>query len=199
MTNPVPFDAMSKLNITDFFQRLFDSDFMPHGHCFYWRPDVLWLSVLSDAFIALAYYAIPMTLAYFVIKRRDIPFNWIFLMFGAFIIACGTTHLIEIWTVWNGAYRLEGIIKFLTAVLSVATAIVLIPLTPKILAFPNQEMLIKELSQKADQLEKVNRELGQFNDLALGREERVIELKSEVNQLCKELKRDEPYGTIDKI
>ena len=199
MHDSMPFDLVSKVNIGDFFQRIFDADFMPHGHCYFWRPDVLWLNVISDAFIAFAYYMIPITLTYFVIKRRDIPFNWIFLMFGAFIVACGTTHIMEIWTAWHGAYRLEAIIKFFTAVISVATAILLIPLTPKILNFPSQENLIAELSKKAKELEKANIELGQFNSLALGREQRIIELKREANQLYKELGRTPPYSIVNEI
>jgi hypothetical protein len=70
---------------------------------------------MSDALIAIAYYSIPITLVYFVRKRDDLPFNWIFLLFGAFIVACGTTHIMEIWTLWHPTYWLSGFIKAITA------------------------------------------------------------------------------------
>ncbi len=99
----------------DFFSRLFRSDFMPHGHCFFWKPEILWPSVGSDLIIALSYYSIPAALVHFVRKRKDLAFNWMFLMFGAFILACGTTHAMGIWTVWNGTYRVDALIKSITA------------------------------------------------------------------------------------
>ena len=176
------FDAASKADFFNFFQRLFSADFMPHGHCFYWRPDVLWLNVVSDGLIAFSYYAIPVTLVYFVMRRKDIPFHWIFLMFGAFIIACGTTHLMEIWTIWNGTYRLAGVIKCITAFLSIATAVLLIPLIPKVLAFPSQDALAEKLSQKERELKKVNDELEQLNDLAIEREGKIAELRKEIKK-----------------
>ena len=93
----------------DFLRKLFfTSDFMPHGHCYFWRPEILWLHVVSDALIALAYFSIPVALFYFTRKRRSLAFDWIFLMFGVFICACGTTHLLEIVTVWQPMYRLAA-------------------------------------------------------------------------------------------
>jgi len=81
--------------MVEFFRKLFSTDiFMPHGMCFAWDPGVLWLNVVSDSLIAASYYAIPFLLFYFVKKRRDVAFNPIFIAFGAFILACGTTHLL---------------------------------------------------------------------------------------------------------
>ena len=108
--------------------------FLPHGQCILWKPEVLWLHVVSDSLIALAYLAIPLSLLYFVQRRKDIPFSGMFLMFGAFIVACGTTHVMEVWTLWSPSYWLSGGIKALTAFISVATAVQLIPLIPKALA-----------------------------------------------------------------
>jgi PAS domain-containing protein len=118
----------------DFLKGLVETGFMPHGHCYFWYPQLLWLQVGSDTLIMLAYYMIPVTLIYFVYRRRELPFPWMFIMFGAFILACGTTHLMDIWTVWDPVYWLQGIIKLVTAGISMATAILLIPLFPKALA-----------------------------------------------------------------
>ena len=63
------------------------SDFMPHGYCYLWKPEIIWLHAISDGLIALSYYFIPLTLVYLVRKRRDLPFNWVFLMFGVFILS----------------------------------------------------------------------------------------------------------------
>src|ERR1700759_4716130 len=86
------------------------SGFMPHGHCYLWTPSLVWLHVLSDALIFLAYVTIPATLVYFVRRRKDLPFDWMFLCFGVFIVSCGMTHLMEVWTVWNPDYWLAGAI-----------------------------------------------------------------------------------------
>ncbi|MGC1374571.1 MAG: hypothetical protein WA824_20715, partial [Candidatus Sulfotelmatobacter sp.] len=102
-------------------------DYMPHGYCYLWDPWLVWLHVISDGLITLSHYCIPIILVYFIRKRRDLPFNTIFLMFGGFILACGTTHLMEIWNVWHGSYLLAGVIKAGTAAISVVTAAMLIP------------------------------------------------------------------------
>jgi PAS domain S-box-containing protein len=116
---------------------VFASIFIPHGHCYLWKPGLVGLHIFSDGLTGLAYYSIPFTLTYFVQKRRDIPYNWIFLLFSAFIILCGTTHLVEIWTLWHPNYWLSGYVKLLTAGVSLYTAIALIKLIPRALVIPS--------------------------------------------------------------
>lgn len=111
--------------------------FIPHGHCYLWQPKLVGLHITSDALIALAYYSIPLTLIYFTRKRQDLPFDWMFQLFSAFIIACGTTHLIGIWTLWHPTYWFAGTIKALTAGVSMYTAVALVPLVPKALSLPS--------------------------------------------------------------
>jgi two-component system sensor histidine kinase UhpB len=89
--------------------------FMPHGHCFLWTTGLLWAYVVSDSLIWLSYYSIPVALWYFVRRRIDLPFNWVFVMFAIFIFACGTTHLIAIWNIWQPVYWLDAGIKLATA------------------------------------------------------------------------------------
>ena len=128
----------------DFIQQLFTGDgFMPHGCCYQWNASLIWLHVISDGLIALAYYSIPLTLVYFVRKRKDLVFDWIFLCFAIFIVACGTTHLMEIYNIWHPTYWLSGIIKAITAIVSVATAVLLIRLIPQALALPSPGQLYK--------------------------------------------------------
>src|ERR1700730_9704079 len=125
----------------DFLLHLFSSDLMPHGYCYLWKPGIVWLHAVSDGVISTSYFLIPLMLTYFVRKRRDLPFNWMFVMFGAFIFGCGATHLMEIWTLWHGTYRLAGVVKAVTAGASVATAALLVPLIPRALALPSPAQL----------------------------------------------------------
>jgi signal transduction histidine kinase len=150
-----------------------EDGFMPHGMCYLWRPSVLSLHLVSDTLITLAYFSIPFTLVYFVRKRRDLRFQWMFVCFAIFIVACGTTHLMEIWVIWHPAYWLSGSIKAITALASVPTAILLIKLVPQALQLPsplhleaaNAELQreIIERSQAEKEVERQQLELAQSN------------------------------------
>jgi PAS domain S-box-containing protein len=136
------------------FQQLSSPDFMPHGFCYMWDPRIVWLHVISDSLIAVAYYCIPIILIYFIRKNRSLPFNKIFWMFGIFILACGTTHVMEIWNIWHATYFVAGLLKAGTAAVSVLTAAMLIPLVPKAMLLPNlvrsqQEDLTRRLRAEA--------------------------------------------------
>src|SRR5205823_13789624 len=133
----------------DFFKRLFSSDFLPHGTCYLWNPNIVWLHVISDSVITLSYYCIPVALIYLVHKRRDPPFNWMISMFGLFILGCGTTHLMEVWNIWHGSYLLAGIIKAFTAMVSLITAGLLVPLLPKVISLPAQ-MQLEETNRRLE-------------------------------------------------
>lgn len=127
----------------DLIRWAFSNDgFMPHGHCYLWDPGLVRLHLISDALIGLSYTSIPFTLAYFVRKRRDLPFSWMFLCFGIFIISCGATHYMEIWTLWEPVYWLSGLIKAVTAASSMVTAVLLIRLIPHALALPSPSQLV---------------------------------------------------------
>ncbi|WP_439366610.1 PAS domain S-box protein [Bradyrhizobium sp. DASA03005] len=121
-----------------FFERLLDSSMLsPHGICLLWEPELIWLHVVSDACIAAAYFSIPFALAILVTKRRDLKFGWVFWAFAIFIMACGLTHVLSIYTLWVPVYGIEGMVKAATAVASVFTAAALWPLLPKILTIPS--------------------------------------------------------------
>jgi PAS domain S-box-containing protein len=121
----------------EMFRELFSSGgFQPHGFCYQWNPGLVRLHVTSDLLIGLAYFAIPVALLWFIRKRRDVPFSWMFALFGVFIVACGATHLMEVWNLWHAQYWLAGVIKAVTAASSVPTAILLVRLMPRALAMP---------------------------------------------------------------
>lgn len=125
------------------------TEFMPHGSCYLWQSNLVGLHALSDLITAIAYYSIPVTLAYFAWRREDLPFPRIFWLFAAFIIFCGTTHGLEIWTLWHPDYWLAGVVKALTALISLYTAIEIIPLVPQALALPNPAEL-KAMNQRLE-------------------------------------------------
>src|SRR4028118_516077 len=111
----------------EFFFNLFDtSDFPPRWHCGAWSSGHGWLHILSDLGVWSAYLAIPCVLGSFILRRKDLPFRLVFVLFGAFILACGNTHLMEAVVFWWPAYRLAGSIKLITAVLSWATVLALV-------------------------------------------------------------------------
>ncbi len=129
--------------------RLFDREqFLPHTFCYLRNPQLVWLHGVSDVLIGVSYVAISFMLTLLVVRaRRDIPFSWVFLAFGTFIVACGATHFMEVLTLRVPVYWLAGAVKVVTAIASVATAVVLPPLVPKVLAMiaaakKSQERLI---------------------------------------------------------
>ncbi len=154
----------------DALPRLFDTaQLLPHGLCLEWRPELVWLHAVSDGLTALAYYSIPFALLVFAYRRRDLKYRWMFLLFGAFILACGTTHLIGVWTLWQPIYGIQGVAKAATALTSVVTALLLWPLIPKALALPGptqwravNDTLANEVAERRaaeEQVRRMNREL----------------------------------------
>jgi len=127
----------------DLLALLTDKRFMPHGHCYMWRPDLLWTNVIADGLITLSYISIPFTLIYFINKRKDVPFDWMLAAFGVFILACGTSHVMEILTIWQPYYWLSALVKVITAIASVITAILLVRLVPAALKIPSPQQLAK--------------------------------------------------------
>ncbi|WP_261220491.1 PAS domain S-box protein [Ancylothrix sp. D3o] len=160
---------------------------MPHGMCYLWKPGLVWLHVLSDTLIALSYYAIPIMLVYFIRRRQDLPFGWIFFLFSSFIISCGTTHLLEVWTLWHPDYWISGSLKAITGVVSAVTAASLYALIPKALAIPspaeierinqNLQTEINERRQAEEIIRNLNAQL----------EERVQERTQELETTNQEL------------
>ncbi|MDQ8200657.1 ATP-binding protein [Pelagicoccus enzymogenes] len=124
---------------SDYVERLCAADYMPHGHCYFWEPDILWLHVGSDSLVALSYFTIPLCLVLLVRRRKGLRFRGVFWLFSLFILFCGLTHVFEIYSVWYGAYRLTGLVKLATALASVATAIYLVRSLPMLIKLPLQQ------------------------------------------------------------
>lgn len=172
-----------------FFQSFFSDTFMPHGYCFQWRPDILWTNVVSDFLIAIAYFSIPIALVIIVHKRKDLKFKGIFVLFALFILLCGLTHLMGIYTMWHASYGLHGVLKALTAIVSMATAFVVFKSLNQALAIPSADQLRDaekesdrqrqksqrlEIERKADAIFRFTTELVPTGLLVVDAEQRIV-------------------------
>ncbi len=177
-----------------YFRSLFSSDLIPHGNCFHWIPEVLWIHVAADALLGLSFAAIALSLFYLYFRRRgNVPFAGRLFLLGGFSAACAAVFVFTVFDIWLGIYRFTGLFKILAAVLAFISVFIMIPLLPRLLHLPRTEGMVQDLSRKTVELTRVNDELERFNRVAVGREERILELKDEVNRLCLELGRKPPY------
>ncbi len=130
-----------------------------HGYCYLWNPSLVALHITSDSLIALSYLSISITLAAFVYRvRQALPFHWMFLAFGTFILACGATHAMEIWTLWSPVFWLSANVKIVTAIASLATAVTLPALVPRAEATLRQASLSEERRRQLDEAHAALRE-----------------------------------------
>lgn len=143
----------------------------PHGYCLSWQPALLWLHAGADLVVALAYFVIPAYLMKLVHQRQDLQFSWMFVLFGVFILACGATHVMNLWTLWRPDYLAAGMVKVVTAIASVGTAIALAALLPTAVALPGPA-----------QWESVHRDLRREIAERKEAEQQVLRLNQELEQ-----------------
>ncbi len=149
----------------EFLGRLFDtSGFPPRWRCGIWTSEHGWLHIVSDLGIWSAYFTIPVILWLFASQRGRLRFRYVFLLFAAFIFLCGSTHLMEAAIFWWPAYRLAGLLKFLTAIVSWATVFALVRIVPTVKRMPTHAELEAEVAarrQAEHELVQLNLELDQ--------------------------------------
>jgi signal transduction histidine kinase len=163
------------------------ANFLPHAYCYLYDKSLIALHLASDTAIWLSYVSISVTLAYLVYRtRQEIPFSWMLLAFGTFIIACGFTHFMEMVVLWKPLYWLSADIKLVTAVASVITAIALPPLIPRI-----HQMVVaaKTANHHKAQLEDANQELFQANTALQEQVEKRTHAEQELRSLSGRLLR----------
>jgi signal transduction histidine kinase/ActR/RegA family two-component response regulator len=143
-------------------QQFFSTDYLPpHGYCFMWVPEIVWLHVVANALIAIAYFSIPLALWQFARKRQDIPFNRVFILFATFITLCGLTHVFGIAVLWWPAYGIEGLVMLATGLVSAATALFVWRILPNAMKLPSPtelEVINRQLNAAKVEIEQTVRE-----------------------------------------
>jgi signal transduction histidine kinase len=159
-------------------QSTFGRNLLPHAFCITGSEPLLVLHVVGDSLIAFSYLLIPWALLNFFRRRQDVPFGWITWLFGAFILACGATHAVEVWTLWSPVYWYAGVLKAFTAAVSLGTAWVLYIITPQLLAIPS-----------VSALREANRKLQEEVDARSQAEHALSQAKAELEVLLAERSR----------
>ncbi|BCE02419.1 PAS domain S-box protein [Marinicellulosiphila megalodicopiae] len=150
--------------MVDTLSLFFNDQYMPHGHCFIWYPGILWTTVVADLLVALAYFSIPVCLMVLVHNDTLKKFKTLFVLFSAFILLCGLTHVIAVYNIWNGAYGIQAVVKMITAIVSIATAIVLLKIVPQLKNIPSPSQLAEALEQvHTEQLKNQAGEIFKFS------------------------------------
>lgn len=175
-------------------QLLLGFEYVPHGHCYLWQTPLIGLHVAADALIAIAYYLIPIFIIHFVRKIDEIPFKKVLILFGVFAIACGTTHLVEIWTLWHPNYWISGVFKAGVGLISLYTALSLFPIIPDIMDLPSPkqfEQCNQELKEKIVAEAAAKQKLAQLNQEL---ERRVSEQTSALTKANLELQQSTKFA-----
>jgi hypothetical protein len=113
----------------------------PHGFCLLWDPWLIWTHAGADAVVGVAYFSIPIAMAVYARRRRDLVFRPVLWLFASFILLCGSGHWLDLLTLWVPLYRLEGAVKVATALVSATTAAALWYLLPRALALPSPQQM----------------------------------------------------------
>lgn len=152
------------------------AEYMPHGHCYYWDPYILWSHAISDSVIALAYMTIPLSLVKIVRSRKedDFAYMWMLILFAIFILGCGATHIMDVVNIWEPWYLTDSAIRIITALASIGTALMLMRITPQLIMLPS-----------ARKWKEINEELKTLNESL---EEKVQERTHELETLTEQYK-----------
>ncbi|MBO6865291.1 MAG: hypothetical protein JJ878_21900, partial [Alphaproteobacteria bacterium] len=172
---------------------------MPHGVCFAWRPDLVFAHAGADLMITVAYLAIPIALYKLVRARADIQFGWVLYTFAAFILLCGLTHAVNMYVLWEPNYAFQALVKLATAIVSIATAVLVWRILPKLYALPNMSQLLQsnqqlateakrhatakeQLAQRTSELQASNEDLTESNRLLVSEIEQHTVAKDQLAQ-----------------
>ncbi len=168
------------MNDTSFFDY---EQFMPHGMCYLWQPDILWTSVISDVVTAIGYYSIMIAIIVFIKQRKDIAYPWFFRLIGIFVFgSCGTGHLITAIVIWEPIYGISAVVKAVTAVVSIFAGTAIWLVIPFFVRLPSPSRLERKNQALQESLEKLRLAQNQVLE-----SERLASLNSFVTNLANEL------------
>ncbi|HEX9980974.1 MAG TPA: ATP-binding protein [Flavobacterium sp.] len=139
--------------VAEFFRSFFNTgNWPPRWQCGKWSDFHGWLYIISDLAIWAAYFTIPFLLIHFIIRKKDVPFPKVFWLFGTFILACGTTHLIDAIIFWVPIYRISAIVRFFTAIVSWGTIVMLYRILPNAFSLKTPAELERLVNERTEEL-----------------------------------------------
>lgn len=154
------------------------AQFMPHGYCLAWRPDLVAMHLISDGVIAASYFSIPIGIFVFLRQRHDFPYRGVAVGFALFIVFCGLTHVFGMLTLWYPYYGLQGLMKAGTAVVSIVTAGLLIPIIPRALKLPSPRDLQDANASLSHEIEERRQAETELRELSAALHDRLQELEA---------------------
>jgi PAS domain S-box-containing protein len=156
--------------VLEFFRKLFDTaDWPPRWHCGNWTGFHGWLYIISDLLIWSAYFAIPLAILKYISRKVNARFVRLYFLFAAFILACGSTHLLDAITFWYPAYRLNALVRFITGVVSWVTVFQIIKILPEATSLKTHDQLEREVTDRKraeDELRQANLQLNEAQEIA---------------------------------
>lgn len=150
------------------------SGFMPHGHCYLWMPALVWLNVISDVLIFLAYTGISCSLIWLIQTNQGMPFKKVFFLFSTFVFACGLTHLMEVVNVWWAQFLISGFLKLFTAGISLATFLILPTYFPKVRDLFQKMVVAAKLSSLGEMAGGIAHEINNPLTIIQGKSEQLL-------------------------
>ncbi|MGD1808225.1 ATP-binding protein [Dapis sp. BLCC M126] len=175
--------------------QLFLLNFISQGNNHLWPPQPIWLYLLSNLFIAIAYFSIPAILIYFVQKRKSVILSGVFGLLCTVMILSAIGHLMVILSIWypNPFNWLVGIQKSITALIGCYTALRLVKLLPKFLSLKTlseQEAINQQLETEVAQRKQTEVALEQANqNLEIEVQCQTTELSTTLNNLQHEIEK----------
>ncbi len=144
--------------VWEFFAKLFDSsDWPPRWHCGRWTEFHGWLYIVSDLLIWSAYFTIPVVIIKYITRKHETRFIRLYFLFAAFILACGSTHFLDAISFWLPVYRLNALVRLLTAIISWITVFYLVKLLPFAFSLKSQKELETEIENRQKDLQQQQR------------------------------------------
>ncbi len=142
--------------VSPFLEYFSIDNFIPQGFLYQWHAVLVWTMASTDLLIGISFLGISYCL-YRLVRDIRLPFSGAFVAFGFFIFAGGFMHFMEVYTLWVPNYWLLALLKFGTAVASVATACYIFIISPEIVKVAKNARLAevrrRELEELAIELE----------------------------------------------
>src|SRR5271168_131575 len=169
---------------------LAETPYMPYGYCYLWDAPLVWLHVVANLLVGLAFVSIPVSLLWMVKRRRDVPFQGVLLWFSAFLVACAAACFLDVWNLWHEAYWMAGAVKGVAAITAVATTGYLFLLVPKAVKLPSPRQMEVANARLAQEITGRERAMKQLKTLNEELESRVLHRTEEVEAALRDMQKE---------